>query len=757
MAKFDFNSLKDSIAKHNPFVKKEEDFSDEEEFIEEEEEQYDDEYLAEDEYEEEDAEYEEDGEETGYEDEEAYDDAEEAYDGEVEYEDEDAEYEDDAEYDEEGEDSDGYDEYDEEEDAYGDEDDETEYEEYDEEEDEDELGYNPAIFENLDGEYEEEPAEAEEYDEYDEEYEDEDYEDENTSPAWLETVKGWMENKYILIGVCVLLPIVALLWLWLGKKYDKETRIKWSIVAVICLILWAIILLPGKKSDPDPLDPYTPFNPVPTAQNATPEPADTTEPDEGVTPTPTAHVGDGTTTPGTVHSNSFVYVTNSGVYYHTVSDCGGMQNASKVTLDTAVSRNLTACPDCAGGVNNYVDGESVIATTFYATAKGTWYHTNPTCQSMSNASTVTEANAIAAGKTACPVCIGYYGTAGGKYYHSISNCTGMQNAVTKTKAEWEKSGKNPCPTCIGGNATNITGKIPTETQVYYTTNGTYYHVKSTCSGMKNATQGSISSAIKLGKKLCKSCVTKSNTYVFATTDGKYYHTKQNCSGMKGASYITAKKAISAGKAACPTCAKMFASGTADNGSGTTATDKYTYVYYTDNGKYYHAKANCSGMANAKHTTYAQAVAAGKSPCTTCMQAGSVTVFATTSGKYFHTDSTCSKMSGAQAVTAATALKYGKTACPSCAYSLNKGFKATGTDKVTTTNGAGTTNTTNNASASAESVVYIKLGNGGGSYYHTAAKCSGQSFSGGTTVTLEYALSHGYKACPSCKPAGKIKT
>ena len=165
---------------------------------------------------------------------------------------------------------------------------------------------------------------------------------------------------------------------------------------------------------------------------------------------------------------------------------------------------------------------------------------------------------------------------------------------------------------------------------------------------------------------------------------------------------------------------MFGTATSDTGNGTTVktntngsvgtvnSTNYTFVYYTDKGKYFHVKKTCSGMTNAKNASYASAVAAGKS------------------------------------------------ACPTCAYALSKGFKNTKTDTATNGNNSSTT-TANNGKATAESVVYIKTGKGATNYYHTAAKCSGQSFSNGLSVTLEYALNHNYKACPSCKPASKIST
>ena len=182
-----------------------------------------------------------------------------------------------------------------------------------------------------------------------------------------------------------------------------------------------------------------------------------------------------------------------------------------------------------------------------------YYHTKSDCGGMTGASQVTESAAIQAGKSACPVCIGYYGTTGGTWYHSISNCQGMQNAITKTEAEWKALGKMACPTCLDGSNTVKTKTQPTETQVYATTTGTYFHTISDCSGMKDASQVAVSRAVSSGKKACPRCVSPSKVYVFTTQGGTYYHTKANCSGMTDASYITQKQAINAGKSACAKC------------------------------------------------------------------------------------------------------------------------------------------------------------------------------------------------------------
>jgi len=301
---------------------------------------------------------------------------------------------------------------------------------------------------------------------------------------------------------------------------------------------------------------------------------------------------------------------------------------------------------------------------------------------MTVAGTTTLSAATTAGKKACPVCIGYYGTGGGSYYHNVFNCQGMTNAVTRTRTWWEKSGKTACPVCIGTSEIINYDSVPASTQVFATTNGTYFHTSSTCSGTKNAAQNSLTRAVQMGKTACPTCVKPSTLYVFATTNGTYYHTDSTCSGMKNAQYVKAETAISSGKTACPTCAKALtgvkgftpastASATAAPATNATA----TYVYCATNGTYFHTEANCSGMSGAKNVTYASAVSAGKQLCTKCVKSSSITVFCTSGGRYYHTSSTCSGMTDATAMTASKAIGYGKTACPTCAKALGTAFKA----------------------------------------------------------------------------------
>ena len=146
------------------------------------------------------------------------------------------------------------------------------------------------------------------------------------------------------------------------------------------------------------------------------------------------------------------YYRPDGTYYHLDQTCKGMKNAQPVSEADAIAAGKTACPVCIGSV--------------YVTGGGTWYHANSTCQGMKNAKKVTIAEAKAAGKTECPVCMNgtpvegqtvatnevYYTTGGGTWYHTDSTCQGMTNAYRISAAAAEQAGKKPCPKCLNGNS-----------------------------------------------------------------------------------------------------------------------------------------------------------------------------------------------------------------------------------------------------------------------------------------------------------------
>ena len=425
------------------------------------------------------------------------------------------------------------------------------------------LGYNPAVFDNLNDEdagYDEAGYDGEnayddgyQYDEdgvyeddgeyYDEEAYAESEDEPNAVGAVLSNVLSFiLENDIVMYIALVVLPLLGIWLLWKKNKFDITVRSAISIVSLIWMIVLIILLFSRGGDDPISNDPPNFLQHTATLVPSATHTAPVTQPTDSVSPATTPNTSIHTTNPGTADPNvgnqpvTYVWATNTDLYYHNAENCGGMTNASKMTLDSATSRGKTACPVCiGGGIDISTPNGSALptGTQYYATGGGKWYHVDSSCQGMTGASVVTEANAIAAGKTACPKCIGYYGTPGGKWYHSVSNCSKMQNAITNTEAEWIKSGKTACPTCINsGNKVGSSVSTDTSTHVYATTGGKFYHTKEDCSGMKDASRITIQSAVSAKKQMCPKCVTPDKVMVFGTAGGTYFHTKSTCSGMK---------------------------------------------------------------------------------------------------------------------------------------------------------------------------------------------------------------------------------
>ena len=88
---------------------------------------------------------------------------------------------------------------------------------------------------------------------------------------------------------------------------------------------------------------------------------------------------------------------------------------------------------CAGGASATIADFAIEQPTVYATKHGTYYHYDPVCSGMKNAQAATAGDALAEGKTPCPVCIPaaeqptVYATKHGTYYHYDPVCSGMKN------------------------------------------------------------------------------------------------------------------------------------------------------------------------------------------------------------------------------------------------------------------------------------------------------------------------------------------
>ena len=104
-------------------------------------------------------------------------------------------------------------------------------------------------------------------------------------------------------------------------------------------------------------------------------------------------------------------------------------------------------------MNGYLPCESCGANDalYWMTAGGTSFHTAQNCRNMANAYQVTALDAIAAGKSACKVCIdqeAVWMTDGGLWYHAAEHCQNMMGAKQVARSVAENDGKSRCPFCF---------------------------------------------------------------------------------------------------------------------------------------------------------------------------------------------------------------------------------------------------------------------------------------------------------------------
>lgn len=474
------------------------------------------------------------------------------------------------------------------------------------------------------------------------------------------------------------------------------------------------------------------------------------------------------------------YSTEDGTYYHTDINCSNMKNAAPITKEAAEAKGQKPCPVCITGEVQSLDRDGLkfitsstttdkSGKTVYATSGGQNFHVDPNCRGMENAQSMSLLQALQAGKTACSECCASAGklvwcTRGGTYYHNNQTCSKMTGAYQVTLAEAMVLGKKKCNVCWGsaGTASGSGSATPTSLTsgkgplVWGTKDGTYYHTVSNCSGMKDATQVSLSIMLDLNRQPCPECCANANRVVYATENGKYYHSYASCSGMKDAKSGTLAQALAMGKEKCPDCWDSSSTGgtSADATTGTGA-----YVYATKNGNYYHTKSNCSGMSGASHIPLSTAVAAGKTACPTCASAANKKVYSTSGGTYYHINATCSGMKNAQQRTLQEAMVMGQKACPVCIGAASSSSEG-GISNVTT--GTFTKPSGSSSSVNLVSSGRYDVGTSGikvyavpeGKYYHTTSGCSGMQ--NASYITLETALNYGKKACPVCASSASTK-
>ncbi|MBR6219781.1 MAG: hypothetical protein IKQ80_04400, partial [Clostridia bacterium] len=421
-------------------------------------------------------------------------------------------------------------------------------------------------------------------------------------------------------------------------------------------------------------------------------------------------------------SNTYVYATRTSRYYHLNSTCGGMTNASRVSLKTAAKAGKKACPICASAANK----------TVYSTSTGKHYHVASICveTGMKNGTKRTLAEALLMNQTACQHCLGSRQAAA--------------EAVAVADAAKSGSVEKVAVALASQRGTSTYRSGTSGVRVYASVSGTYYHTRSSCPNLSGTpNRVTLETALNYGKKPCPKCAESATRKVYATKGGKYYHYSKSDAGS-GAKEGTLASALAYGFDPCPNCVQGASSDKAE--PVTTAFKSGTSgikVYATTGSKYYHANATCSGLTGASRVSLETALNYGKKACPVCLSAANQKVYAAPGDSHYHY-SKAHAGSGATAGSLAAARAVGLTACPVCT-TLSEG--------ATSFDNGGAENAPVSIelyAAPADTGVYVDLASAN-SYYHKSAKCGKADFSGGEKVSLQYALDWDYKACPYCNP------
>ena len=370
------------------------------------------------------------------------------------------------------------------------------------------------------------------------------------------------EHEWINWVLLFLVPPLGIWLLWRRNRYSQNANILLTLLSLLWLLAVIVVLFVR------PFRPRTETTITPQPIGAAALPTQVPSDEEEATPVeavviPVEEVDDA----------NVVFTVEGTPYYHQSEGCsaipGGVETG-RIARNTAIERSLLACPYCLA--SQYSDGlwdlvfvnaemEDRSNMKVYCSAYNAFFHTDPSCSDLgTDGHEVGLKEALLMGKTACDTCCPDAGrevfcTLDGTYYHVEENCSGMRGASKVTYAEARVTGKKRCPTCIGGvDETEQAAEFSQSGYyVYATPNGTYYHVNSTCSGMKDAKQVLLSDMLSQKRPACPVCCPDAEATVFAESGNPYYHSYATCSGMTKATQGILVNALAAGLTRCPVC------------------------------------------------------------------------------------------------------------------------------------------------------------------------------------------------------------
>lgn len=208
-------------------------------------------------------------------------------------------------------------------------------------------------------------------------------------------------------------------------------------------------------------------------------------------------------------------------------------------------------------------------------------------------------------------------------------------------------------------ASEITVEVKSagEAVVYYNNSGSYYHMASSCKGMKRASEKTLAQAVEDGKKRCRTCGAPDGSILEAehavwVDENDQFHTTDECNTFEGKwQLMEIEEALNAGCLPCTDCeaekymtqlGMVIPTPTPEPTATPSPTPKPTatpeptptptpavvnpsvtlkpageaIVYHSSNGKYYHKVELCKGMSGSDPYPLSECVD-GYKKCNTC--------------------------------------------------------------------------------------------------------------------------------------------
>ena len=441
--------------------------------------------------------------------------------------------------------------------------------------------------------------------------------------------------------------------------------------------------------------------------------------------------------------------------YHATLYCGGVINgdAGFITKADAEAAGLIPCADCLAMEETNAslsDTQTETAVLVYSTPNGSFYHTVSDCTGMKNAESVSLAAALSRGQTACLHCIDpdeplsaqtseavstlpLFSTPNGTFYHIISDCSGMKNAEAVALFTALERNQTACPVCLPR---------------YITDDSTLYHMSESCSRLSGA-QVQPTGALPDEYDACGLCVR------FLDLNSNLYHRFPRCSEFGGddqaRAYIPCSADLTAqlGSTPCELCA----SGSASVSTATTAPapdfaerelliseagSDTTVFLWDSSAPVYHAVYNCSGYEYLHQMELTDAVARSLTPCPECLNTEDTVWYAQDSSNY-HSYLHYAFLNLPDVIerTPAEALADGKRPCENCMLTETaKGDATLGSVPPLWATGN-------------DEIYFYDYTEGHSAYFHAAASCEAHPMSAPVAISSETAVRYELHPCPEC--------